>query len=122
MALLAPDRQEVARHGMLALVVAIPLLLSTFAGYGIEAWIEHRDLAAPVNRVDMDGQQSAPVLHDGFIELAGWGGATRRRELFICGLRKAFACPRRINSVCSGRRKGMESQFSDSLLRQRWEF
>jgi hypothetical protein len=70
--LCSPDRREIDRNGALAFVVAVPLLLSTLAAYGIEAWMEKRDLAAPVHQVDLDSQQSAPVLHDGFIELAGW--------------------------------------------------
>lgn len=71
-ALLAPDRRDVARHPWLAFVVAVPMLLSTLTAYEIEGWFEQRDLTAPVNQVDLDMQKSAPALHDGFIELAGW--------------------------------------------------
>jgi hypothetical protein len=70
-AALAPDRSE-PRRALSALVLAVPLLCSSLAAYGIEAWAEQRDLATPVRQVDLDIQPFAPALHDGFIELAGW--------------------------------------------------
>jgi hypothetical protein len=70
-AALANDRSE-PRPALSALLLAVPLLLSSLAAYGIEAWAEQRDLSAPVRQVDLDIQPSAPALHSGFIELAGW--------------------------------------------------
>jgi hypothetical protein len=70
-AALADSRSE-PRRALSALLLAAPLLLSSLAAYGIEAWGVQRDQAASVSKVDLDVQPSAPALHDGLIELAGW--------------------------------------------------
>jgi len=71
MAALADSRSG-SRRALSALLLAVPLLLSSLAAYGIEAWGVQRDQAAPVSKVDLDVQPSAPALHQGLIELAGW--------------------------------------------------
>jgi hypothetical protein len=60
------------RRALSAFGLALSLLLSSLAAFGIEAWSEQRDRAASVSQVDLDAQPDTPALHDGFIELAGW--------------------------------------------------
>ena len=70
-AALADSRYE-PRRALSAFALAVSLLLSSLAAFGIEAWSEQRDRAASVSQVDLDAQPYTPPLHDGFIELAGW--------------------------------------------------
>jgi hypothetical protein len=70
-AAMATPRSE-PRRALSAIVLAVPLLLSSFAAYGMEAWSEERDLTAPVRQVDLDAQPSAPALPGGLVEVTGW--------------------------------------------------
>lgn len=71
LSMFAADRSEF-QWSLSAVLLALPLLLSTLAAYEIEARSEQRDTEAPVSQVNLDVQPSAPVLHSGFIELTGW--------------------------------------------------
>jgi hypothetical protein len=69
---LAPERltpKSTARRG---LIVAIPVVLSTIAAYGVEALVERVDAAAPTQALDLDAASSGDAKRRGFVALSGW--------------------------------------------------